>query len=102
VARRTSPTAWQVEAAPRVLNEGVPVAGALVQMRFQIAVPSTGEAFYVTCTTDASGTCPLVTWPVPYTDVTRVSLSVTMINSTPPTPSGSYPGTLCLQPDSPC
>ena len=68
-----------------------PIAGAVIV--FKMTVTPGGQSFSATCTSDAAGVCQ-TTWAVPGTDITKVTGTVFSIDSTPPTSSAAYPGTL--------
>lgn len=88
VATPNGDGSWTISASIQVQNAEGPIAGAFVQVRIQNTVPS-GGTFYSNCSTGPAGTCA-VSWVVE-PSVSQAQLSVTQINSNPPTPVGSYP-----------
>lgn len=85
---RVNASLWYARAEIQLTSGGNPVAGARVVGAVRILNPPTGQVFLVECTTAANGRCEL-RYDVPYTDVTRIELSVQSVESVPP--AGTLP-----------
>lgn len=86
---------WAALVDVSVTSGGSPVAGVEIRVRVQMTQPSSGQPFFLSCTTDASGTCT-IRFDVPTVGATEVTITVEDVFPPDERPIGVLPDPVAI------